>query len=144
VYVPQDPGAADEGAKDERIGFDFGRLFQKGLPIGTGQCPVKRYNEHLRDLIIAGPARPSLLISHELPLEQAPEAYENFDKRTGGYTKVILRPERAAALWARSGSPFSELAMSVPCTRRANAFDAAYPLAARVPSFITGRFWTAE
>jgi hypothetical protein len=52
VYVPQDPKAPGEGAKDGRIGFDFGTLFQKGQRIGTGQCPVKRYNETLRDLII--------------------------------------------------------------------------------------------
>ncbi|MBV9451655.1 MAG: glutathione-independent formaldehyde dehydrogenase [Streptosporangiaceae bacterium] len=92
VYMPQDPGAANEGAKDGRIGFDFGKLFQKGHRMGTGQCPVKRYNEHLRDLIMAGRAQPSLLVSHELPLDQAPEAYEKFDQRTGRYTKVILHP----------------------------------------------------
>ena len=92
VYMPQDPGAADEGAKEGRIGFDFGKLFQKGHRMGTGQCPVKRYNEHLRDLIMAGRAHPSLLVSHELPLDQAPEAYQKFDQRTGGYTKVILHP----------------------------------------------------
>jgi glutathione-independent formaldehyde dehydrogenase len=34
--------------------------------VGTGQCPVKRYNERLRDLIIAGRATPSLLTSPEL------------------------------------------------------------------------------
>jgi glutathione-independent formaldehyde dehydrogenase len=92
VYVPQDPGAATEGAKDGRIGFDFGKLFQKGLSMGTGQCPVKRYNEQLRDLIIAGRATPSAIVSHELPLAQAPSAYEKFDKREDGYTKVILHP----------------------------------------------------
>ncbi len=92
VYMPQDPGAATEGAKDGRIGFDFGRLFQKGQNLGTGQCPVKRYNEQLRDLIIAGRATPSAIVSHELPLTQAPDAYEKFDKRVDGYTKVLLHP----------------------------------------------------
>jgi threonine dehydrogenase-like Zn-dependent dehydrogenase len=33
-----------------------------------------------------------MIISHELALEQAPEAYENFDKRKKGWTKVILKP----------------------------------------------------
>jgi glutathione-independent formaldehyde dehydrogenase len=60
--------------------------------MGAGQCPVKRYNTELRDMIIAGKATPSLLVSHELPLEQAPDAYEKFDKRADGYTKVILHP----------------------------------------------------
>lgn len=92
VYLPQDPGAATEGAREGRIGFDFGKLFQKGQRLGTGQCPVKRYNEHLRELIIAGRAEPSLLVSHELPLDAAPDAYDKFDKRADGYTKVVLHP----------------------------------------------------
>jgi glutathione-independent formaldehyde dehydrogenase len=92
VYLPQDPQAATEGAKEGRIGFEFGTLFQKGQRVGTGQCPVKRYNRELRDMIVAGRATPALLVSHELPLDQAPEAYEKFDRREDGYTKVLLHP----------------------------------------------------
>ncbi len=92
VYVPQDPGAPSEGAKQGRVGFDFGTLFQKGQHMGTGQCPVKRYNESLRDLIIAGKATPSLLVSHEIGLDDAADAYDKFDKRVDGYTKVLLHP----------------------------------------------------
>lgn len=33
-----------------------------------------------------------MIISHELVLEEAPNAYENFDKRNKGWTKVALRP----------------------------------------------------
>ncbi|WP_410566825.1 glutathione-independent formaldehyde dehydrogenase [Amycolatopsis sp. cmx-4-61] len=92
VYVPQDPGAATEGAKEGRIGFDYGTLFTKGQQMGTGQCPVKRYNRRLRDLIITGRANPSFLVSHELPLDRAAEGYERFDHREDGWTKVLLRP----------------------------------------------------
>ena len=92
VYVPSDPQAASQGAQQGRIGFDYGTFFQKGQQMGTGQCPVKRYNEQLRDLIIAGRATPSLLVSHELSLDEAPGAYDKFDKRTDGYTKVLLHP----------------------------------------------------
>ncbi|MBO0820944.1 MAG: glutathione-independent formaldehyde dehydrogenase [Nocardiopsaceae bacterium] len=92
VYLPADPGAATEEAKDGRIAFDYGRLFQKGQALGTGQCPVKRYNEHLREEIIAGRATPSKIVSHELPLSEAPSGYEKFDKRIDGYTKVLLHP----------------------------------------------------
>jgi glutathione-independent formaldehyde dehydrogenase len=70
----------------------IGKAFEKGLRLGTGQTNVKRYNRFLRDLIIAGRAKPSFVVSHELPLDQAPEAYEKFDKRIEGYTKVILHP----------------------------------------------------
>jgi glutathione-independent formaldehyde dehydrogenase len=95
VYVPEDPGASSEAAKQGRIGFDYGTLFAKGQHMGTGQAPVMRYNRHLRDLIIEGRAQPSFLVSHELPLEQAVEGYDRFDKREAGWTKVLLRPSQA-------------------------------------------------
>lgn len=86
VYVPEDPGTADKGAKEGRIGFDHGTFFTKGQRMGTGQCPVMRYNRQLRDLIIAGRATPSLLVSHELGLDDAVEGYDRFDKRDDGWT----------------------------------------------------------
>jgi glutathione-independent formaldehyde dehydrogenase len=51
-----------------------------------------RYNRHLRDLIIAGRAQPSFLVSHELPLTEAADGYRHFDDRDAGWTKVLLRP----------------------------------------------------
>jgi glutathione-independent formaldehyde dehydrogenase len=60
--------------------------------MGTGQCPVMRYNRHLRDLITTGRAPPSFLVSHELTLDQAPDAYRRFDEREAGWTKVLLHP----------------------------------------------------
>jgi glutathione-independent formaldehyde dehydrogenase len=92
LYVPSDPGGPDEHAKQGMLLVAVGRLFEKGLRVGTGQCDVKRYNMHLRDLITAGRAVPSFVVSHELPLDQAPVAYEKFDKRVEGYTKVVLHP----------------------------------------------------
>ena len=92
VYLPQDPGAATEQAQQGRIAFDYGTFFSKGQRMGTGQCPVMRYNRHLRDLIITGRATPSFLVSHELPLDRAAEGYDHFDKREAGWTKVLLRP----------------------------------------------------
>ena len=60
--------------------------------MGTGQCPVKAYDQHLRDLISTGKATPSFVISHQLPLDQAPQAYQHFDNRDNGWTKVTLSP----------------------------------------------------
>jgi glutathione-independent formaldehyde dehydrogenase len=94
VYVPQDPEAATESAKHGRIGFDYGTFFTKGQHMGTGQCPVLRYNRGLRDLIISGRAKPSFLVSHELGLDEAPDGYRHFDKREQGWTKVLLHPGR--------------------------------------------------
>jgi glutathione-independent formaldehyde dehydrogenase len=92
LYVPADPGAPDEAAKQGMLLMAVGKFFEKGLRMGTGQCNVKRYNRQLRDLIITGRATPSFVVSHELPLAQAPTAYEKFDKRVEGYTKVLLHP----------------------------------------------------
>jgi glutathione-independent formaldehyde dehydrogenase len=93
LYVPSDPGGVDDAAKQGVLQVAIGRMFEKGLRMGTGQCNVKRYNRQLRDLIIAGRATPSFVVSHELPLDQAPGAYEKFDKRVEGYTKVVLHPQ---------------------------------------------------
>jgi len=92
LYVPSDPGGVDPHAKEGRLLIPFGKLFEKGLSLGTGQCNVKKYNAYLRDMIIAGRAKPSFIVSNEVPLDQAPMAYEKFDKRVEGYTKVILKP----------------------------------------------------
>lgn len=93
VFMPEDPGAKDALAKKGQIAFDFGQFWLKGLKVGTGQAHVKAYNRRLRDLITARKASPSFIISHELPLEQAPDAYKNFDERNSGWTKVVLKPE---------------------------------------------------
>jgi glutathione-independent formaldehyde dehydrogenase len=95
VYVPEDPGAAEPGAKEGRVAFDWGAAWEKGLSIGTGQCPVKRYNRELRDLIIRGKAHPGQIVSHELSLAEAPDAFARFDAREEGWTKVLLHPEAA-------------------------------------------------
>jgi glutathione-independent formaldehyde dehydrogenase len=97
VYVPQDPGAPTELAGDGRVAFDYGSFFTKGQRMGTGQCPVKRYNRQLRDLIVEGRAKPSFIVSHELGLDEAAEGYDNFDKRLDGWTKVLLRPGKTSA-----------------------------------------------
>ena len=92
VFIPKDPHAEDTLAKKGQIAFDFGKFWFKGQKMGTGQCNVKAYNRRLADLIHHGKANPSLIISHELPLEEAPNAYQHFDNRDKGWTKVILHP----------------------------------------------------
>jgi glutathione-independent formaldehyde dehydrogenase len=95
VFVPQDPGAEDKLAKQGEIAFDMGKFWFKGQKMGTGQCNVKAYNRRLRDLIHQDKANPSVIISHELPLAEAPGAYKHFDDRDEGWTKVILHPNAA-------------------------------------------------
>lgn len=92
VFVPEDPGSPDELGREGKLAFDFGTFFQKGLRMGSGQANVKAYNRQLRDLIAAGIARPSFVVSHEVGLDEAPEAYERFDAREDGWTKVVVHP----------------------------------------------------
>jgi len=92
VFVPEDPKAKDELEKKGQIAFDWGKFWFKGLSLGTGQANVKAYNRQLRALIHSGKAKPSFLVSHELSLEEAPEAYARFGERRDGWTKVVLKP----------------------------------------------------
>lgn len=94
LYVTEDPGAPSESAKQGELLFAMGKLFEKGQRMGTGQANVKAYNRQLRDLIIAGRAKPSFVVSQRIPLQRAPEAYEKFDKREEGWTKVLLKPQQ--------------------------------------------------
>ena len=92
VYLAPDPGAEGRERKQGIFPFPFAALFNKAITLGTGQCPVKRYNAQLRDLISSGRAKPSFIVSHRVSLDDAPEAYRKFDERKDGYTKVILKP----------------------------------------------------
>jgi glutathione-independent formaldehyde dehydrogenase len=96
VYVPYDPAAPDDLAKQGRTRFEVGNFWFKGQFMGTGQCPVKRYNRQLRTLVAENKVKPSWIVSHDLPLKQAPEAYKHFDAREEGWTKVVLHPSQAA------------------------------------------------
>lgn len=92
VFVPQDPGAKSELAKEGKMAFDFGAFWFKGQQLRTGQANVKAYNRRLAELIHHGRASPSQIISHSLKLEEGPAAYVHFDARDDGWTKVILKP----------------------------------------------------
>ncbi|SCF13054.1 glutathione-independent formaldehyde dehydrogenase [Micromonospora matsumotoense] len=92
LYLAHDPGAPDEHSGKGELLFKMGKLFEKGLRMGTGQANVKTYNEYLRNLIMAGRATPGFVVSKELPLDAAPDAYQRFDRREEGYSKVVLKP----------------------------------------------------
>ncbi|MEN6465862.1 MAG: glutathione-independent formaldehyde dehydrogenase [Syntrophaceae bacterium] len=92
VYFTGDPHGVNEEAKKGDFMLPWGRLFNKGIAIGMGQTPVKQFNIYLRDLIMAGKAKPSFIVSHRLPLSAAPDAYRKFDARSDGFTKVVLKP----------------------------------------------------
>jgi glutathione-independent formaldehyde dehydrogenase len=105
----QDPKSPDPLMKEGEVAFDWATFFEKGHTVGSGQCNVKRYNRRLRQLIHDDRAAPSFLVSHELPLEQAPQAYGHFDARERGWTKVILHPGMTSPRKPRARMPASML-----------------------------------
>jgi threonine dehydrogenase-like Zn-dependent dehydrogenase len=96
VFLPEDPQGADALAKKGQIAFDFGQFWFKGQSMGSGQANVKAYNRQLSRLIEHDKVKPSWIVSHELALEDAPSAYASFDSRKPGWTKVVLKPGKAA------------------------------------------------
>jgi threonine dehydrogenase-like Zn-dependent dehydrogenase len=70
----------------------FGAAVNKGLTIKTGQTHVQRYGKALLEKIEAGQIDPSFIITHRLPLEEAPAAYKTFRDKKDGCIKVVLKP----------------------------------------------------
>jgi glutathione-independent formaldehyde dehydrogenase len=95
VYLAEDPGAGGMHAQHGEFVLPLGTIWKKGISVGMGQAPVKRYNAALRDLIIAGAIEPGRIVSKEIGFDEIPDAYQRFDRREPGYTKVILRPGKA-------------------------------------------------
>lgn len=92
VYMPQNPKARNEQEKNGLLTIPFGLLWNKGLSMQTGQASVKNYHAPLRDLIVAGRAEPSFIVSDHVSLEEAPDAYAQFDQRDE-VTKAVIRFE---------------------------------------------------
>jgi threonine dehydrogenase-like Zn-dependent dehydrogenase len=70
----------------------MGAAFSKGLQFGMGQTPVQRYFKPLADAIMSGRIDPSFVITHQAPLEHAPEMYHAFREKEDGCIKVVLKP----------------------------------------------------
>ena len=70
----------------------FGAFMNKGLTMKSGQTHVQRYLRPLLDKIEAGEIDPSFVITHSLPLADAPEAYKTFRDKKDGCIKVVLKP----------------------------------------------------
>jgi threonine dehydrogenase-like Zn-dependent dehydrogenase len=69
-----------------------GALMNKGLTIKTGQTHVQKYLQPLLELIKQRKIDPSFVITHHLPLDQAPEAYRTFRDKQDECIKVVLKP----------------------------------------------------
>jgi len=64
----------------------------KGLTFKMGQTHVPRYHHQLLKKVETGQIDPSFVITHRLPLEEAPRAYKTFRDKEDGCIKVVLKP----------------------------------------------------
>jgi threonine dehydrogenase-like Zn-dependent dehydrogenase len=70
----------------------FGAAMNKGLTFKMGQTHMQRYLRPLLELIERGVIDPSFVITHHVPLAEAPKAYETFRDKKDGCIKVVIRP----------------------------------------------------
>jgi threonine dehydrogenase-like Zn-dependent dehydrogenase len=64
----------------------------RSLTIKSGQCHVQRYMRQLLERIENGDIDPSFVVTHKLPLVQAPDGYETFKHKQDECVKVVLKP----------------------------------------------------
>jgi threonine dehydrogenase-like Zn-dependent dehydrogenase len=68
-------------------------LFDKQVQIRMGQANVRRWTDDILPLLTDGdPLGVDSFATHRLPLDEAPSAYEKFQKKEDGYVKVLLQP----------------------------------------------------
>jgi S-(hydroxymethyl)glutathione dehydrogenase/alcohol dehydrogenase len=72
--------------------FPFGDIMNRNINLRTGQAPVIPYMPILYKLLVDKKIDPSDIITHTLPLDQAAHGYDDFDTKTEGCIKVILKP----------------------------------------------------
>src|SRR5215208_4392515 len=71
--------------------FPMGSIMNRSLTIKAGQCHVQRYMQPLLEHIQNGDIDPTFIITHTLPLEQAPHGYDIFKHKLDNCEKVVLK-----------------------------------------------------
>jgi threonine dehydrogenase-like Zn-dependent dehydrogenase len=72
--------------------YPMGAFMNKALTMKAGQTHVHRYVPKLLELVQAGKVDPAFVITHRLPLDEAPAGYEMFRDKEDECIKVVLRP----------------------------------------------------
>jgi threonine dehydrogenase-like Zn-dependent dehydrogenase len=70
----------------------LGAFMNRSLIMRTGQAHVHRYLKPLMERIDKGQIDPSFVITHRMPLDEAPRGYEMFKNKEDGCIKVVLSP----------------------------------------------------
>lgn len=91
LYVTGDPGGIDEASQKGSLSLSLGTGWAKSLAFTTGQCPVMKYNRQLMMAILHDRIHIAKAVNAvAIPLEDAPQGYEQFDR--GAATKFVLDP----------------------------------------------------
>ncbi len=77
--------------------FPLGALMEKGLTLKTGQTHVQHYMPALLAAILEEKIDTTFLISHRIPLEEAPKGYKMFHDDQDEVTKIVLKTDMVAA-----------------------------------------------
>jgi len=72
--------------------FPMGSVMNRSLTIRSGQCHVQRYMQPLLERIHNGEIDPTFVITHQMPLDDAPKAFDMFVHKEDNCEKVILKP----------------------------------------------------
>jgi threonine dehydrogenase-like Zn-dependent dehydrogenase len=68
-------------------------IFDKQIQLRMGQANVKRWVDDIMPLLMDGdPLGVDGFHTHRMPLDEAPEAYDMFQKKRDGAVKVLLQP----------------------------------------------------
>ena len=70
----------------------FGAVMNRSITIRTGQAHVQRYMRPLLERIQKGEIDPTFVITHHMPLADAPKGYEIFNKKEDECIKIVLKP----------------------------------------------------
>ena len=70
--------------------FPMGAILNRGLTLKAGQCHVHRYMQPLLERIQKGEIDPTFVITHRMPLEDAPRGYDIFKNKEDDCVKVVL------------------------------------------------------
>jgi len=70
------------------------QMFDKQINMRMGQANVKRWIDDLMPLVTADadPLGVETFATHHVPLSEAPQAYETFQKKEDNAFKILLKP----------------------------------------------------
>jgi threonine dehydrogenase-like Zn-dependent dehydrogenase len=71
--------------------FPMGSVMNRSLTIRSGQCHVHRYMKPLLERVQRGEIDPSFVITHRMPLDEAPRGYDMFLNKEDNCEKVVLK-----------------------------------------------------